>query len=38
MPRSVISGSGGYLPPQVVTNDDLARLMTTSDEWIRTRS
>jgi 3-oxoacyl-[acyl-carrier-protein] synthase III len=27
-----------YLPPGVVTNDDLARSMDTSDEWIRQRS
>ncbi len=38
MTRSVIAGIGSYVPPKVVTNDDLARLMTTSDEWIRTRS
>ncbi len=38
MRRSVIAGIGSYVPPRVVTNDDLSRLMTTSDEWIRTRS
>lgn len=38
MMRSVIAGIGSYVPPRVVTNDDLAKLMTTSDEWIRTRS
>ncbi len=38
MVRSVIAGVGGYIPPKVVTNDDLARLMTTDDEWIRTRT
>ena len=38
MTRSVIAGIGSYVPPKVVKNDDLARLMTTSDEWIRTRS
>src|SRR5207248_10576454 len=26
------------LPPKVVTNDDLAKLMDTTDEWIRTRT
>ena len=38
MTRSVIAGIGSYVPPRVVTNDDLAKMMTTSDEWIRTRS
>jgi 3-oxoacyl-[acyl-carrier-protein] synthase-3 len=38
MIRSVIAGIGSYVPPRVVTNNDLAKLMTTSDEWIRTRS
>jgi 3-oxoacyl-[acyl-carrier-protein] synthase III len=28
---------GGYQPDQVVTNDDLAAVMDTNDEWIRTR-
>ncbi len=36
--RSVIAGIGSHVPPRVVTNNDLAKLMTTSDEWIRTRS
>jgi len=35
---SRIIGTGSYLPPKVVTNDDLARQMDTSDEWIRTRT
>ncbi len=35
---SVIAGTGMYVPDQVVTNDDLARLMDTSDEWIRSRT
>jgi 3-oxoacyl-[acyl-carrier-protein] synthase III len=35
---SRIIGSGSYLPRNVVTNDDLARRMDTSDEWIRTRT
>ncbi len=33
-----IVSTGRYLPDQVVTNDDLARRMDTSDEWIRTRT
>jgi 3-oxoacyl-[acyl-carrier-protein] synthase-3 len=36
--RSVIRGVGAYLPKRVVTNDDLARLVDTSDEWIRERT
>ena len=29
-----ILGTGSYLPPQVVTNDDLAKSLETSDDWI----
>jgi 3-oxoacyl-[acyl-carrier-protein] synthase-3 len=36
--KSVITGSGIALPPHVVTNEQLSRIMDTSDEWIRTRS
>jgi 3-oxoacyl-[acyl-carrier-protein] synthase-3 len=36
--RSVIRGVGAHLPKRVVTNDDLARLVDTSDEWIRERT
>jgi 3-oxoacyl-[acyl-carrier-protein] synthase-3 len=35
---SIILGTGKSLPERVVTNDDLAHLMDTSDEWIRTRT
>ncbi len=35
---SRITGSGSYLPHNVVTNDDLAKRMDTSDEWIRART
>jgi 3-oxoacyl-[acyl-carrier-protein] synthase-3 len=38
MLRSTILGCGSYVPSRVVTNDDLAKLMTTSDEWIFQRS
>jgi 3-oxoacyl-[acyl-carrier-protein] synthase III len=38
MARSVIVGSGAAIPPHRVTNDMLARIMDTSDEWIRERS
>ena len=38
-----IIGTGSYLPPKCVTNDELAAILAekgveTSDEWIRTRS
>ena len=36
--RSAILGSGHFAPSRVVTNDDLAKLMTTSDEWIQQRT
>jgi 3-oxoacyl-[acyl-carrier-protein] synthase-3 len=39
MPSSAkITGTGMYVPDRVVTNHDLARLMDTSDEWIRQRT
>jgi 3-oxoacyl-[acyl-carrier-protein] synthase III len=38
MLRSCIKGIGSCVPPRVVTNNELALLMNTSDEWIRTRS
>ncbi|MEZ5775376.1 MAG: beta-ketoacyl-ACP synthase III [Hyphomicrobiaceae bacterium] len=38
MIRSVIRGCGAYLPARVVTNDELARRIDTSDEWIRERT
>jgi 3-oxoacyl-[acyl-carrier-protein] synthase-3 len=36
--RSVIRGVGAHLPKKVMTNDDLAKLVDTSDEWIVERS
>ncbi|HUT55699.1 MAG TPA: beta-ketoacyl-ACP synthase III [bacterium] len=38
MRNSTIIGTGFYVPPWVVTNDDLSKLMDTSDEWIRERT
>lgn len=38
VPRSVVAGVGSYLPARVVTNDDLAKFVDTSDEWIVERS
>jgi 3-oxoacyl-[acyl-carrier-protein] synthase III len=37
-PRSQIVGCGAYLPEQIVTNNDLAVRLDTSDEWIRQRT
>jgi len=33
-----ISGVAGYVPPKVLTNADLEKLVETNDEWIRTRT
>ncbi|HEY1923686.1 MAG TPA: beta-ketoacyl-ACP synthase III [Candidatus Acidoferrum sp.] len=33
-----ISGVAGYVPPKVLTNTDLEKLVDTNDEWIRTRT
>ena len=36
--RSRILGIGGYVPPRVVTNHDLAKMFETSHEWIVERT
>ncbi|MNI01190.1 3-oxoacyl-[acyl-carrier-protein] synthase 3 [compost metagenome] len=36
--RSVVTGVGSFLPEQVVTNEDLAKIVDTSDEWIIERT
>jgi 3-oxoacyl-[acyl-carrier-protein] synthase-3 len=36
--RARLAGIGGYLPETVVTNDELAQTIDTSDSWIRERS
>jgi 3-oxoacyl-[acyl-carrier-protein] synthase-3 len=33
-----ISGVAGYVPPRVLTNADLEKMVATNDEWIRTRT
>ncbi|MEO7254358.1 MAG: beta-ketoacyl-ACP synthase III, partial [Casimicrobium sp.] len=33
-----IISTGSYLPEKILTNDDLSKIVDTSDEWIRTRS
>ncbi len=36
--KAVVTGSGSYLPPDVMTNHDLSAIVDTSDEWIRERT
>lgn len=36
--RTVIKGVGGYLPERVLTNEDLAKIIDTSDRWITERT
>jgi 3-oxoacyl-[acyl-carrier-protein] synthase III len=36
--RTVIKGCGGYLPERVVTNDEIAKMVDTSDSWITSRT
>ncbi len=36
--RSILAGVGAYLPARVVTNDELATRIETSDAWIRERT
>jgi len=36
--RSVVRGCGSYLPEKIITNDELAKTVDTSDEWIVERS
>lgn len=36
--NSIIKGLGYYIPDHVVTNDDLSKIMDTSDEWIIERT
>ena len=35
---SVIRGVGGYLPERVLTNEDLSKMVDTTDEWITART
>ena len=36
--NSTIRGLGFYVPENIVSNDDLSKIMDTSDEWIRERT
>ncbi|WP_422013543.1 beta-ketoacyl-ACP synthase III [Reyranella sp.] len=38
MIRSVVQGCGSYLPERIVTNEELAKTVETTDEWIRQRT
>lgn len=38
MVRSRITGTGSYAPKKILTNDDLAKMVDTSDEWITERT
>jgi len=35
--RATITGIGGYVPDYILTNDELSKMVDTSDEWIMTR-
>ena len=35
---TVVKGVGHYLPQNIVTNQDLSKIMDTSDEWIKERT
>ena len=35
--NAVITGVGGYVPDYVLTNEELSRMVDTTDEWIMTR-
>ena len=36
--KTRICGTGSALPKRIVTNDDLSKIMDTSDEWIKSRT
>ena len=36
--RIKVAGTGSYVPEHIVTNEDLAGIVETSDEWIKTRT
>ncbi len=38
MKKSIIKGTGMFVPPNLITNQDLEKILDTSDEWIRQRT
>ena len=38
MYNAYIAGTGFYVPPKIITNNELVQYMDTSDEWIRERT
>jgi 3-oxoacyl-[acyl-carrier-protein] synthase-3 len=36
--RSIVTGVGGYLPSEIVTNDDLSKVVDTTDAWVVERT
>ncbi|UCG48470.1 MAG: hypothetical protein JSU94_01590, partial [Phycisphaerales bacterium] len=36
--RAVLAGHGSFVPEKILTNEDLAKMVDTSDEWITTRT
>lgn len=36
--RSVIRGTGAYLPSRILSNEDMSKIVETSDDWIRERT
>jgi 3-oxoacyl-[acyl-carrier-protein] synthase-3 len=36
--NAIIAGTGSYVPPKTLTNDDLEKIVETSDEWITSRT
>lgn len=36
--RAAITGVGGYVPDYILTNQELEKMVDTSDEWITTRT
>ncbi|MBT7946932.1 MAG: 3-oxoacyl-ACP synthase, partial [Porticoccaceae bacterium] len=38
MKYAEITGWGSYVPPLLMTNDDMSKIVDTSDEWIYSRS
>lgn len=36
--RAILAGTGSFVPPKILTNEDLTKIVETSDEWITTRT